>query len=44
VVNAAYVCGNAISYRDIVSGNNGAPCQVGYDLRFGRGSWTGATP
>jgi subtilase family serine protease len=42
VVNAAYVYGSAISFRDIVTGNNGAPCLVGYDLVTGRGSWTGA--
>lgn len=44
VVNSAYVYGNSITYRDITSGNNGAPCLVGYDLCTGRGSWTGATP
>jgi subtilase family serine protease len=44
VVNSAYVYGSAISYRDITSGNNGAPCLVGYDLCTGRGSWIGATP
>ena len=44
VVNSAYVYGNNISFRDITSGNNGAPCLVGYDLCTGRGSWTGATP
>jgi subtilase family serine protease len=44
VVNAAYVYGSNISFRDITSGNNGAPCLVGYDLCTGRGSWTGATP
>jgi subtilase family serine protease len=27
--------------RDITSGNNGASCQVGYDLVTGRGSWLG---
>lgn len=43
-VNSAYVYGNSISYRDITSGNNGAPCLVGYDLCTGRGSWTGTTP
>jgi subtilase family serine protease len=41
VVNAAYVYGSSIGYRDITSGNNGAPCLVGYDLCTGRGSWTG---
>lgn len=44
VVNSAYVYGSSITYRDITSGNNGAPCLVGYDLCTGRGSWTGATP
>jgi subtilase family serine protease len=44
VVNAAYVYGNNITFRDITSGNNGAPCLIGYDLCTGRGSWTGATP
>jgi subtilase family serine protease len=41
VVDASYVYGNSIAYRDITSGNNGAPCLVGYDLCTGRGSWTG---
>lgn len=44
VVNAAYVYGTSITYRDITSGNNGAACLVGFDLCSGRGSWTGATP
>jgi subtilase family serine protease len=43
-VNAAYVYGNALTYRDITSGNNGAPAGTGYDLVTGRGSWLGATP
>jgi len=43
-VDAAYVYGSSITYRDITSGNNGAPCLIGYDLCTGRGSWTGATP
>ena len=41
VVNAAYVYGNNITYRDITVGNNGAPCLIGFDLCSGRGSWTG---
>jgi subtilase family serine protease len=41
VVDAAYVYGNSISYRDITSGNNGASCLVGYDLCTGRGSRVG---
>ncbi|MGZ4133155.1 MAG: S53 family peptidase [Actinomycetota bacterium] len=40
VVNSAYVYGNNITFRDITSGNNGAPCLTGYDLCTGRGSWT----
>jgi subtilase family serine protease len=44
VVNSVYVYGNSITYRDITSGNNGAPCLVGFDLCSGRGSWIGATP
>jgi subtilase family serine protease len=43
-VDSAYIYGNNIAYRDIWSGNNGAPCLVGYDLCTGRGSWTGTTP
>ena len=39
VVNAAYVYGSSIPFRDITSGNNGAPCLVGFDLCTGRGSW-----
>jgi subtilase family serine protease len=41
VVNSAYVYGNAITYRDITVGDNGAPCLVGFDLCTGRGSWVG---
>jgi subtilase family serine protease len=41
VVDSAAVYGNGIVFRDIVSGNNGASCLVGYDLCSGRGSWTG---
>ncbi len=44
VVNSAYVYGSSITYRDITSGNNGAPCLVGYDLCTGRGSWIGTAP
>ncbi len=44
LVDAAYVYGNNIIFRDITVGNNGAPCLVGFDLCSGRGSWTGATP
>jgi hypothetical protein len=38
-VNSAYVYGNSIPFRDITSGNNGAPCLPGFDLCTGRGSW-----
>ncbi|HEX6662939.1 MAG TPA: S53 family peptidase [Gaiellaceae bacterium] len=41
LVNAAYVYGAGITYRDITLGNNGAQCLVGFDLCSGRGSWTG---
>jgi subtilase family serine protease len=44
VVNAAYVYGSAIGFRDITSGGNTGGCKVGFDLCSGRGSWTGATP
>jgi subtilase family serine protease len=44
VVNSTYVYASYISYRDITSGNNGAPCLVGFDLCTGLGSWVGATP
>ena len=40
VVDSAYVYSDSITYRDITTGNNGAPCLVGYDLVTGRGSWT----
>ena len=40
-VNAKYVYGRSIRFRDITSGNNGSPCRVGFDLVTGRGSWTG---
>ena len=38
LVNAAYVYGNSINFRDITGGNNGAPCLTGYDLCSGRGT------
>jgi hypothetical protein len=41
VVNSSYVYGNNISFRDIISGNNGASALTGYDLVTGRGSWIG---
>jgi hypothetical protein len=43
-VDAGYVYGANIPFRDITSGNNGAPCLVGFDLCSGRGSWADATP
>lgn len=43
-VAAGYVYAGNITFRDITTGNNGAPCLVGYDLCTGRGSWTGSTP
>jgi subtilase family serine protease len=43
-VDAGYVYGNNITFRDITSGNNGAPCLTGFDLCSGRGSWTGNAP
>lgn len=42
VVNSTFVYGNSIPFRDITSGNNGAPCLVGFDLCSGRGSWNNA--
>jgi len=44
VVNANFVYGNNITFRDITSGNNGFDCLVGYDLVTGLGSWTGSAP
>ena len=43
LVDSAYVYGSGITFRDITSGNNGAPCLVGYDLCSGRGSWLYST-
>jgi subtilase family serine protease len=40
-VNATYVYGSSINYRDITTGNNGAPCLTEFDLCSGRGSWVG---
>ena len=45
VVNASYVYGSSITYRDITSGgNNGASYFTGLDLVTGRGSWLVVTP
>jgi subtilase family serine protease len=41
VVDASAVYGTGISFGDITQGNNGASCQVGFDLCSGRGSRTG---
>ena len=38
-VNADYVYGNRIHFRDVTSGNNGTSALTGYDLVTGRGSW-----
>jgi subtilase family serine protease len=43
-VNASYIYGGSITYRDITLGNNGASALPGYDLGTGRGSWIGASP
>lgn len=34
VVDAGYVYGNSITYRDITGGNNGASCLIGIDVVF----------
>jgi len=39
VVSPATVYGSSIPFRDIVSGSNGHPATVGYDLATGRGGW-----
>jgi subtilase family serine protease len=41
VVNAAYLYGTNVTYRDIISGGNSAGCLTGYDLSTGLGSWVG---
>lgn len=41
-VDAAYVYGSNLTYNDILSGNNGEPAGVGYDLVTGLGSWLDA--
>lgn len=41
IVDAGYVYGSVINFRDITSGSNGLPTLVGYDLVTGRGSWLG---
>jgi hypothetical protein len=40
VVDAAYVYGSNINFRDITSGNKGNPALMGLDLVTGRGSWS----
>ena len=42
VIDAGYVYAGSITFRDITTGDNGAPCLVNYDLCSGRGSWTGS--
>ena len=44
VVNAGYVYGNNITFRDITTGSNGAAATTGYDLATGRGSWITSVP
>jgi fibronectin type 3 domain-containing protein len=44
VVDAGYVYGAHIPFRDITSGNNGASCLIGFDLCSGRGSWADTAP
>lgn len=41
LVNASYVYGSSVTFRDILTGNNGNPCLTGEDLVTGRGSWVG---
>jgi subtilase family serine protease len=41
VVDAQYVYGGHINFRDITSGSNGANALSGYDLVTGLGSWDG---
>lgn len=45
-VNATtlYTGALGINFRDVTTGNNGAPCLTGYDLCSGLGSWVGSTP
>jgi subtilase family serine protease len=43
-VNASYVYGGKITFRDITIGNNGAPCLIGFDLCSGNGSWFDSIP
>ncbi len=42
-MNSATVYTGTLSFRDITSGNNKAPCLTGYDLCSGRGSWLFST-
>jgi subtilase family serine protease len=44
VLNPSRIYGSSLTFRDVTSGNNGAPCLVGYDLCSGRGSWIDTTP
>jgi subtilase family serine protease len=39
VVDSAFVYGSGGTYRDVMTGNNGAVCLAGYDLCTGRGAW-----
>jgi subtilase family serine protease len=40
VVDAGFVYGSSIAFRDITAGSNGLPALPGFDLVTGRGSWT----
>ncbi len=44
VVDANYVYGNHITYRDITRGHNGKDARVGFDFVTGLGSWVGKKP
>jgi subtilase family serine protease len=39
VINYSLIYSTAMHFRDVKTGNNGAPCLYGYDLCSGRGSW-----
>ncbi len=41
-VDAAYLYGSNVLLYDVKSGSNGHPCEVGYDLCTGLGSWNTA--
>jgi hypothetical protein len=41
LINASFLYGGAIPFRDIISGGNTGGCLLGFDLCSGRGSWVG---